>query len=169
MRNRAINSRPSRNIETIAPSVQRAKRRLRLALPLPHALKPFIPVFVSAKERNPLPVAKQSLSSWAQPLDQRPLHATAVLSSTRPLLCYKAFLRRHPMACDPEVLRHVPLFALLDDEETAVLASQVESRSSPRASASTRSATPADRAYVDGVRPRARHHGRRRPSGSGRR
>src|SRR5258705_12307165 len=30
------------------------------------------------------------------------------------------------MACNPEVLRQVPLFALLDDEETAVLASQVE-------------------------------------------
>jgi CRP/FNR family cyclic AMP-dependent transcriptional regulator len=30
------------------------------------------------------------------------------------------------MACKPEVLRQVPLFALLDDEETAVLASQVE-------------------------------------------
>jgi uncharacterized membrane protein len=30
------------------------------------------------------------------------------------------------MACSPEVLRHVPLFALLDDEETAVLAGQVE-------------------------------------------
>jgi uncharacterized membrane protein len=30
------------------------------------------------------------------------------------------------MACDPEVLRNVPLFALLDDEETAVLAGQVE-------------------------------------------
>jgi CRP/FNR family cyclic AMP-dependent transcriptional regulator len=32
------------------------------------------------------------------------------------------------MACDPQELRHVPLFALLDDEETAVLASQVEIR-----------------------------------------
>jgi uncharacterized membrane protein len=32
------------------------------------------------------------------------------------------------MACDPEALKHVPLFALLDDEETAVLASQVELR-----------------------------------------
>jgi CRP/FNR family cyclic AMP-dependent transcriptional regulator len=32
------------------------------------------------------------------------------------------------MACDPEVLKNVPLFALLDDEETAVLASQVEHR-----------------------------------------
>src|SRR5205807_9642471 len=30
------------------------------------------------------------------------------------------------MACNPEVLKHVPLFSLLDDEETAVLAGQVE-------------------------------------------
>ena len=30
------------------------------------------------------------------------------------------------MACDPQELKHVPLFALLDDEEAAVLASQVE-------------------------------------------
>ena len=30
------------------------------------------------------------------------------------------------MACDPEVLKHVPLFADLDEEETAVLAGQVE-------------------------------------------
>jgi CRP/FNR family transcriptional regulator, cyclic AMP receptor protein len=30
------------------------------------------------------------------------------------------------MACNPEVLKHVPLFALLDTDETAVLASQVE-------------------------------------------
>ena len=30
------------------------------------------------------------------------------------------------MACNPETLRQVPLFALLDDDETAVLASQVE-------------------------------------------
>lgn len=29
------------------------------------------------------------------------------------------------MACNPEVLKHVPLFSLLDEEETAVLASQV--------------------------------------------
>jgi uncharacterized membrane protein len=33
------------------------------------------------------------------------------------------------MACDPEVLKHVPLFALLDDEEAAVLAGQVEMKS----------------------------------------
>src|SRR5216117_1757219 len=29
------------------------------------------------------------------------------------------------MSCNPEVLKHVPLFALLDEEETAVLAGQV--------------------------------------------
>ena len=33
------------------------------------------------------------------------------------------------MACNPEILRQVPLFALLDDEETAVLAAQVELKS----------------------------------------
>lgn len=37
------------------------------------------------------------------------------------------------MACDPAELRHVPLFALLDDEEAAVLAAQVElKRFAPR-------------------------------------
>jgi uncharacterized membrane protein len=37
------------------------------------------------------------------------------------------------MACAPQELRHVPLFALLDDEEAAVLASQVEiKRFAPR-------------------------------------
>ena len=30
------------------------------------------------------------------------------------------------MSCDPEVFKHVPLFALLDDDEMAVLAAQVE-------------------------------------------
>ncbi|HXF13449.1 MAG TPA: DUF1003 domain-containing protein [Terriglobales bacterium] len=32
------------------------------------------------------------------------------------------------MPCNPEILRQVPLFALLDDDETAVLAAQVEVR-----------------------------------------
>ena len=37
------------------------------------------------------------------------------------------------MACNPEELRHVPLFALLDDEEIAVLAAQVDlKRFAPR-------------------------------------
>src|SRR5579863_6630121 len=30
------------------------------------------------------------------------------------------------MACDPELLKQVPLFGLLDDDELAVLAAQVE-------------------------------------------
>src|SRR5215470_404221 len=30
------------------------------------------------------------------------------------------------MPCSPDILRQVPLFALLDDDETAVLAGQVE-------------------------------------------
>src|SRR6266487_7090133 len=37
------------------------------------------------------------------------------------------------MSCDPRELTHVPLFALLDDDEAAVLASQVElKRFAPR-------------------------------------
>src|ERR1041384_3525860 len=32
------------------------------------------------------------------------------------------------MACNPEILKNVPLFSLLDDEETAVLAGQVEAK-----------------------------------------
>ena len=37
------------------------------------------------------------------------------------------------MACDPEILKNVPLFSLLDDEEAAVLAGQVEVKTfSPR-------------------------------------
>src|SRR5450759_1857955 len=35
------------------------------------------------------------------------------------------------MACNPETLRQVPLFALLDDDEMAVLASQVELQTFP--------------------------------------
>jgi CRP/FNR family cyclic AMP-dependent transcriptional regulator len=30
------------------------------------------------------------------------------------------------MSCKPEVLKDVPLFALLDEDETAILAAQVE-------------------------------------------
>jgi len=37
------------------------------------------------------------------------------------------------MACSPEILKRVPLFSLLDDDETAILAAQVELKSfSPR-------------------------------------
>src|SRR6267142_5675000 len=43
-------------------------------------------------------------------------------------LCDPFCQTRWPMACDLQELKHVPLFALLDDEEAAVLASQVEMR-----------------------------------------
>jgi uncharacterized membrane protein len=52
------------------------------------------------------------------------------------------------MPCDVEVLKHVPLFALLDEEETAVLASQVElKRYAPRQRI-YRMHDPGEKAYV---------------------
>ena len=42
------------------------------------------------------------------------------------------------MSCDPEVLKQVPLFALLDDDEVALLAGQVELKNYARASESIR-------------------------------
>ncbi len=52
------------------------------------------------------------------------------------------------MACSPEVLKNVPLFALLDEDETAVLASQVElKRFAPRQRI-YRIGDPGGRAYV---------------------
>ncbi len=52
------------------------------------------------------------------------------------------------MPCNPEVLRHVPLFALLDDEETAVLASQVEVRQFAARQRIYKLGDPGGRAYV---------------------
>ena len=50
------------------------------------------------------------------------------------------------MACNPEVLKSVPLFSLLDDEEAAVLASQVElKRFARRSIQSIRSVKKGDR------------------------
>ena len=52
------------------------------------------------------------------------------------------------MACDPEILRQVPFFALLDDEELAVLAAQVDlTRFAPRQRI-YRIGDPGGRAYV---------------------
>jgi CRP/FNR family transcriptional regulator, cyclic AMP receptor protein len=52
------------------------------------------------------------------------------------------------VACDPEILRQVPLFALLDDEELAVLAGQVDlTRFTPRQRI-YRIGDPGGRAYV---------------------
>jgi CRP/FNR family cyclic AMP-dependent transcriptional regulator len=52
------------------------------------------------------------------------------------------------MACNPEVLRHVPLFALLDEEETAVLAGQVELKEFVPRQRIYKIGDPGGRAYV---------------------
>ena len=53
---------------------------------------------------------------------------TALCNSLFTMVAYNLFFCRigGHMACNPEILRNIPLFALLDDEEAAVLASQVE-------------------------------------------
>src|SRR6201993_3605766 len=52
------------------------------------------------------------------------------------------------MACKPEVLKNVPLFALLDDEETAVLASQVEFKTFAARERIYKAGDPGGQAYV---------------------
>src|SRR5438270_4182237 len=52
------------------------------------------------------------------------------------------------MPCNPQILRQVPLFALLDDEETAVLASQVEVKTFSPRQRIYKLSEPGGRAYV---------------------
>src|SRR5713101_7158366 len=52
------------------------------------------------------------------------------------------------MACNPEVLKNVPLFALLDEEETAVLAGQVEMKTFAPRQRIYKIGDPGGRAYV---------------------
>src|SRR3954467_1071945 len=52
------------------------------------------------------------------------------------------------MACNPSVLRQVPLFALLDDEETEVLANQVEVKTFAPRQRIYKMGDAGDRAYV---------------------
>jgi CRP/FNR family cyclic AMP-dependent transcriptional regulator len=52
------------------------------------------------------------------------------------------------MPCEPEILKHVPLFARLDDDEVAVLAAQVEIRTFAPRQRIYRIGDPGDRAYV---------------------
>ena len=52
------------------------------------------------------------------------------------------------MACSPEILRRVPLFALLDDEETAVLAGQVEVKTFTQRQRIWKIGDPGGQAYV---------------------
>jgi uncharacterized membrane protein len=52
------------------------------------------------------------------------------------------------MSCDPKVLRQVPLFALLDDDETAVLAGKVELKTYAPRQRIYKMGEPGGRAYV---------------------
>jgi CRP/FNR family transcriptional regulator, cyclic AMP receptor protein len=52
------------------------------------------------------------------------------------------------MACNPEVLKSVPLFSLLDDDETAVLAQQVEIKSFAARERIYKAGDPGGQAYV---------------------
>src|SRR5438309_4007878 len=52
------------------------------------------------------------------------------------------------MACEPEILREVPLFARLDDDETAVLAAQVEVKTFAARQRIYKIGDPGGRAYV---------------------
>src|SRR5438445_12719496 len=52
------------------------------------------------------------------------------------------------MACEPEILREVPLFARLDDDETAVLAARVEVKTFAPRQRIYKMGDPGGRAYV---------------------
>ena len=52
------------------------------------------------------------------------------------------------MACKPEILKGIPLFALLDEDETAVLASQVELRHFAAREPIYKKGSPGGQAYV---------------------
>src|SRR5262249_50748918 len=57
-------------------------------------------------------------------------------------------LGRFCVSCNPEVLKHVPLFALLDDDETAVLAAQVQLKTFAPRQRIYKMGDPGDKAYV---------------------
>ncbi|MGB9331866.1 MAG: Crp/Fnr family transcriptional regulator [Steroidobacteraceae bacterium] len=52
------------------------------------------------------------------------------------------------MSCNPDVLRGIPLFALLDDDETAVLAAQVEPKNFAARERIYKQGDPGGQAYV---------------------
>src|SRR5215216_3702844 len=75
-----------------------------------------------------------------------------------PVSCFKRFedrsslphsvLTRSVMPCNPDVLRQVPLFALLDEEEIAVLAEQVGIKTFATRQRIYKAGDPGGRAYV---------------------
>jgi CRP/FNR family cyclic AMP-dependent transcriptional regulator len=60
----------------------------------------------------------------------------------------KSWHRGEAMACNPDVLKHVPLFALLDQEESEVLAAQVELKTFAPRQRIYRMGDPGGQAYV---------------------
>ncbi len=52
------------------------------------------------------------------------------------------------MPCDPKILRNVPLFALLDDDEAAILAQQVEHRHFARNQKIYKIGDPGEKSYI---------------------
>jgi CRP/FNR family cyclic AMP-dependent transcriptional regulator len=52
------------------------------------------------------------------------------------------------MACDPNLLKSIPLFSLLDDDETAILAAQVDARTFAAHERIYKAGEPAPQAYV---------------------
>jgi CRP/FNR family transcriptional regulator, cyclic AMP receptor protein len=65
-----------------------------------------------------------------------------------PLPFFQLARQEIPMACNPEVLKGVPLFALLDDDETAVLAAQVELKQFAARERIYKKGDPGGQAYV---------------------
>src|SRR5713226_3315307 len=65
-----------------------------------------------------------------------------------PLCAFSSCAGGNPMPCSPDILRQVPLFALLDDEETAVLAGQVEVKTFAPRQRIYKMGDPGLRAYV---------------------
>src|SRR5450432_2571850 len=79
----------------------------------------------------------------------KPFAGTVIASANH--LCHPLLANpspEEPMPCNPEILRQVPLFALLDDEETAVLAAQVEVRNFAPRQRIYKIGEPGERAYV---------------------
>ena len=70
------------------------------------------------------------------------------------------------MMCKPELLKGVPLFSLLDDDETAVLAAQVETRTFAPRERIYKIGEPSPQAYVVITGSVRVIHGRRRQSRS---
>jgi CRP/FNR family transcriptional regulator, cyclic AMP receptor protein len=73
---------------------------------------------------------------------------TMLMCEMLPILQLNPQTARSPMGCNPEVLKKVPLFSLLDDDEAAVLAQQVELKTFAARQRIYKMGEPGGRAYV---------------------